>query len=95
MSTTLNLSLTDELLAFIDANCGDGKPCATPSQFVCNLLHDKKLESEALAARNAIVAGYRDAIAGRIVPFEGNLRALLDRTDGGVETQRLGDTESN
>jgi len=34
MPSTLNLSLTDELRAFIDANCGDGTTYATPSEFV-------------------------------------------------------------
>lgn len=81
MATTLNLSLTDELRSFIDANCGDGTLYATPSEYVRDVLRHKKLEAEALAARNAIIAGYQDAIAGRIVPFEGNLRALLDQPE--------------
>ena len=34
MSTTLNLSLTDELRSFVDSNCGDGTLYATPSEFV-------------------------------------------------------------
>ena len=29
MSSTLNLSLTDELRAFIDAHCGDAEVCTT------------------------------------------------------------------
>jgi len=35
MTSTLNLSLTDELRAFIDNNCGEGTLYATPSEFVC------------------------------------------------------------
>ena len=79
MANTLNLSLTDELRAFVDQNCGDGTLYATPSEFVRDLLRQKKLQMEAAAARSAIVAGYQDAIAGRTVPFEGDLRSLLKK----------------
>jgi hypothetical protein len=52
---------------------------ATPSEFVRDLLRQKKLQMEAAAARDAIVAGYQDAISGRTVPFEGDLRSLLKK----------------
>lgn len=80
MASTLNLSLTDELRAFIDRNCGDGTLYATPSEFVRDLLRQKKLQMEAAAARDAILAGYQDAIEGRATPFEGNLRKLLKKS---------------
>ncbi len=80
MANTLNLSLTDELRAFIDANCGDGTMYATPSEFVRDLLRQKKLQLEAAQVRDAIVAGYQDALEGRVVPFEGNLRDLLKKS---------------
>ena len=79
MANTLNLSLTDELRAFVDQNCSDGTLYATPGEFVRDLLRQKKLQMEAAAARDAIVAGYQDAIAGRTVPFEGDLRSLLKK----------------
>jgi antitoxin ParD1/3/4 len=79
MANTLNLSLTDELRSFIDENCGDGTLYATPSEFVRDLLRQKKLQTEAARVRDAIVAGYQDAIAGRTVAFDGNLRSLLKR----------------
>ena len=41
MPSTLNLSLTDELRAFIDANCGDGTLYATPSEFVRDVLEEQ------------------------------------------------------
>jgi antitoxin ParD1/3/4 len=81
MATTLNLSLTDELRAFVDANSGDGTLYATPSEFVRELLRQKKIEAEAARIRNSIIAGYQDAIAGRTVAFDGDLRKLL-RQDG-------------
>jgi len=81
MANTLNLSLTDELRAFIDENCGDGTLYATPSEFVRDLLRQKKLQIEAAKVREAILEGYQDAIAGRTVKYEGNLRSLLKKVD--------------
>ena len=79
MANSLNLSLTDELRAFIDENCGDGTLYATPSEFVRDLLRQRKLQLDAERVRNAIVEGYQDAIAGRTVQFNGNLRSLLKK----------------
>jgi antitoxin ParD1/3/4 len=81
MGSTLNLSLTNELREFIDQNCGDGTLYATPSEFVRDLLRQKKLQQEAAMARDAIVEGYQDAIAGRVVTFEGNLKSLLKKSN--------------
>lgn len=80
MSSTLNLSLTDELRAFIDANCGDGTMYATPSEFVRDLLRQRKAQQEAESARDGILAGYRDAIDGQVVEFRGDLFSLLKKT---------------
>lgn len=79
MANTLNLSLTDELRAFIDENCGDGTLYATPSEFVRDLLRQRKQQAEAAKVRDAIIEGYQDAIDGRTVAFEGNLRSLLKK----------------
>lgn len=75
MAKSLNLSLTDELRAFIDQNCGDGTLYATPSEFVRDVLRRQKAQQEAALARQAIVEGYQDAIAGRVVEFRGDLSA--------------------
>lgn len=80
MASTLNLSLTDELRSFIDQNCGDGTLYATPSEFVRDLLRQKKLQLEAAAARDAILSGYQDAIEGRVTAFDGQLRRLLKKS---------------
>lgn len=77
MANSLNLSLTDELRAFIDANCGDGTLYATPSEFVRDVLRRHKAQQEAAQVRDAIIEGYQDAISGRTVAFEGDLKALL------------------
>lgn len=81
MPHTLNLSLTDELRAFIDRNCGDGTLYATPSEFVRALLRQKKEQLEAAAIRDAIHEGYHDAIHGRTATYRGNLRTLLRSAD--------------
>lgn len=79
MANTLNLSLTDELRAFIDANSGDGTLYATPSEYVRDLLRQQKTRQEAHAAREAILDGYQDAIAGRTHEFKGDLDSLLKK----------------
>ncbi len=79
MSSSLNLSLTDELRAFVDANSGDGTLYATPSEFVRDLLRQQKSRQEADAARDAILEGYQDAIEGRVHEFKGDLKSLLKK----------------
>lgn len=79
MGSTLNLSLTDELRAFVDENSGDGTMYATPSEFVRDLLRQQKQRQEAAAARDAILEGYQDAIEGRVFEFSGDLGALLKK----------------
>ena len=81
MGRTLNLSLTDELRAFVDENSGDGTLYATPSEFVRALLRDRKERQQAAEIRDAILEGYQDALAGRTVEFCGSLRELLDGSD--------------
>jgi antitoxin ParD1/3/4 len=79
MAHSLNLSLTDELRAFVDRNSGDGTLYATPSEFVRDMIRRYKLQQDAAEVRAAIIDGYQDAIAGRTVAFEGDLRSLVDR----------------
>jgi antitoxin ParD1/3/4 len=79
MATTLNLSLTDALRAFVDQNSGDGTLYATPSEFVRDLLREKKERLEAAQIRDAILDGFQDAIHGRTVSYRGNLRQLMKK----------------
>lgn len=74
MSSSINLSLTNELRAFVDRSSGDGTLYATPSEFLRSLLREKKERMEAAELRSAIIEGYEDAIAGRTIDFSGNLR---------------------
>ncbi len=79
MSSSINLSLTDELRKFIDQNTGHGSLYATPSEFLRSLLREKKERLEARELRSAIIEGYQDAIAGRINAFSGDLKSDLDQ----------------
>ena len=78
MPATLNLSLTDELRAFVDGNCGDGTPYSTPSEFLRSLIREKKERMDAAQLREGIIEGYQDAIAGRTITFDGNIRDAMD-----------------
>ena len=77
MKRTLNLSLTDELRAFVDEYSGEGTLYATPSEFVRDLLRHKKDAIDAAKLRQGIIEGYQDLAAGRTVPFTGDLKSLL------------------
>lgn len=79
MSSSINLSLTDELRSFVNENCGDGSLYATPSEFVRDLIREKKQRQEAARMRDSIIDGYQDAIEGRTHKFNGDLRALLKK----------------
>ncbi|MEL6894621.1 MAG: hypothetical protein AAFP90_00770 [Planctomycetota bacterium] len=81
MSSTLILSLTDELRAFVDANVGDRTTYATPSNCVRDLLRQQKQRQEAADARDTILAGYQDAIDGPTHRFTGELDKLIDEVD--------------
>lgn len=74
---SINVSLTDELRAFINRNSGNGTLYATPSEFLRDVLREKKERIEAAELREGIVEGYRDLIEGRIVEFKGNLRKTM------------------
>ena len=77
MPTSINLSLTDELRDFVDRNCGDGSDYATPSEFLRDVLREKKRRMEAAALRDGILEGYRDLTEGRMVEFTGNLKETI------------------
>ncbi len=81
MTSTLNLSLTDELRAFVDANCGDGTLYSTPSEFLRDLLREKKRRMEAAQIREGILEGFQDILQGRVVEYRGDIRETLAEFD--------------
>lgn len=79
MASTINLSLTDELRAFIDENCGDHSLYATPSEFLRSLLREKKEKQEITDLRNSILEGFDDALYKRTIKFDGSLDSTLKK----------------
>ena len=77
MARSLNLSLTDELRAFVDQNSGEGTLFATPSEFVRALIRERKERQEAAALRQAVLEGYDDVLRGRVLPLKGDLRSMI------------------
>ena len=82
MPSSIKLKLTDDLREFIDRNCGDGTLFVTPGESIRDLIRKQKRQAEASQVRDAILEGYGDAIAGRLIPFGGDLRRLLKQSDG-------------
>ena len=77
MTSTINLSLTDELRAFIDNNSGDGTLYSTPSEFMRDIIREKKAKSEAKIMRDGIIEGYQDIINARHITFNGDLNSVI------------------
>lgn len=77
MARSINLSLTDDLRAFLDENSGDGTLYATPSELVRALIREKKERSEAAELRKAVLEGYDDVLHGRTLPLKGDLRSMV------------------
>ena len=63
MTCNLNLSLTNELRAFVDSRTGDSGVYSTPSEYMCDLIrHDM----EAGMTFNHVLAGLDDIKQGRM-----------------------------
>jgi len=77
MARSLNLSLTDELRAFLDVSSGDGTLYATPSEFVRALIRERKEREDAAGLRLSVLEGYEDALHGRSYEFTGDLASLV------------------
>jgi hypothetical protein len=70
MSRTLKFSPTDEVRAFVDQNSGDGTPFATPGDFMCDVIREKKARFDAAAIRHGVLEAFQDVIDGRVVRYE-------------------------
>ena len=79
MSSSLNLSLTDELRRFVDEHSGDGTLYATPSEFVRDVLRQRKLQLEAQNLREGILEGFQDIIDNQVHEFTGNLKTIMNK----------------
>jgi len=86
MGRSINVPLTDELRAFLEANSGEGTLYTTPAEFVRAVLREKKERADAAALREAVLEGYGDILAGRTMRFEGDVRRMIrDAADHGME----------
>ena len=79
MSSTMNLSLTNELKEFISQNSGDGTLYATPSEFVRDVLREKKHRFEAANLRDGVLEGYQDLMNGRYMEYQGSIRDVIQK----------------
>ena len=79
MSSSINLSLTDELRSFIDEQSGDGTLYSTPSEFLRDVLRDKKERIEAAQLRDSILEGLQDIAGNKTTVFSGDLRADMKK----------------
>ena len=79
MGSSINLSLTDDLRTFINENSGDGTLYSTPSEFLRDILREKKERLEASKLRDAILEGFQDATADRTTEYSGGLRAEMKK----------------
>ncbi len=75
MGSSINLSLTDDLRSFIDDQSGDGTLYSTPSEFLRDILREKKERIEASQLRDSILEGLKDCSGNRLTEFSGDLRA--------------------
>jgi antitoxin ParD1/3/4 len=82
MGSTLNLSLTDELRAFVDGQSGDRTLYATPSEYVLDLIRKHKLQMEVDRLRAGVIEGLHDATEGRVQQFKGSVRDLMKTKRG-------------
>lgn len=62
MSSSLNLSLTDELRGFVDSQTGDAGLYATPSEYIRDLIR-KDMASHSVVAH--VMVGLEDVKQGR------------------------------
>jgi len=75
---TFNLSLTDELSAFVDRETGPGTAWSTRSEYLRSLIREKMERAEAAALRSAVIEGFADAAAGRVQEYDGDLKSLMN-----------------
>lgn len=79
MPSSLNLSLTDELLQFVDQHSGEGKMYANPSEFVTAILRQKMLQFESQKLGEAVFEGLQDLAHGRLTEFSGSVSKILKK----------------
>ena len=77
MSTPLNLSLTDELKAFVEGQSGDGTLFASSSEYIRALIREKKERIEAANFRQSVLVAYQDILEGRTSEYKGSIEDVI------------------
>lgn len=84
MSERINARLSQPLAEFVARMVGDAGLYETPSEYVRDLIRRDMERRDGQFMQDAILAGYRDLAAGRVLASSGDFRAdmaLLDRKE--------------
>ena len=84
MSERINARLSQPLAEFVDRMVGEAGLYETPSEYIRDLIRRDMERREGQFVQDAILAGYRDAEAGRIFASNGDFKtdmAVLDRKE--------------
>lgn len=77
MPTSMQLSLTDELKAFVDQQSGEGTLYTTSSEYIRALIREKQERLEAAQFRQSVLAGYQDILDGRTIEYKGSIEDVI------------------
>ena len=88
MSERINARLSQPLAEFVDRMVGEAGLYETPSEYVRDLIRRDMERRDGQLVQEAILAGYRDLVAGRVFSSGGDFKTdmlTLDRkeADGG------------
>jgi antitoxin ParD1/3/4 len=84
MSERINARLSQPLAEFVSRMVGESGLYETPSEYVRDLIRRDMEKREGQFLQEAIIAGYRDLAAGRVIESSGDFKAdmaELDRRD--------------
>jgi len=84
MSERINARLSQPLAEFVERMVGETGLYETPSEYVRDLIRRDMEQREGHLVRDAILAGYRDFAAGRVIASSGDFKtdmAMLDRKE--------------
>ncbi len=87
MSERINARLSQPLAEFVGRMVGENGLYETPSEYIRDLIRRDMERRDVLLLQDAIVAGYRDLAAGRVVESSGDFKtdmALLDQKEAGA-----------
>ena len=82
MSERINARLSQPLAEFVDRMVGEAGLYETPSEYVRDLIRRDMERRGGQFVHDAILAGYRDAAAGRVFASSGDFRADMAVLDG-------------